>query len=200
MKAILNKQNIFLKGVLTLLSKQQAKKKVLDYLKTSMISYKLCNKDEHSGVLVDMKKPYKIHLCASIPEVVGGRIETLVIFCDECLLCKTYYCQPIANNEKEANKVARIINYINANLVYYGDDLYNYTFILDETGYVMDIFLIRYELLEKYFQESMNHILSYSVQKLVDIYPAIMPYKTGEINYYTATKIRIDHDIAGKKI
>lgn len=49
-------------------------------------------------------------------------------------------------------------------------DLYNHVYILDEdNGDIFNGCHIRYELLEMYFQESMNHILNFSVQQIADV-------------------------------
>ena len=188
-----------------MLSKEQAKKKVLDYLKNSMIPYKFLDEVKEKGNLIpEMKNHDSIHICTEIPEVIGKHIETMLRFYDDHLYCQSYYCMPITDNKEESIRAARLINYINLHLEYdpeYNcDNLYPHIFMLDdENGYIMNGCLIRYELLLEYFQESMDHILNLSVQQLKDVCPAIVFYTMGEIDYFTATKRLIDYAIMGKE-
>ena len=111
------------------MNKSQAKKKVFDYFKKNAIEYKFVNEELK---LIDVDSLDTIYLCASIPEVIGGHIETCIRFREENLYCQSYYCQPVVHNEEEAIRAARLINYLNRHLKYDCDKLYNHAYILDE--------------------------------------------------------------------
>ena len=111
------------------MNKLQAKKKVFDYFKKNAIEYKFVNEELK---LIDVDSLDTIYLCASIPEVIGGHIETCIRFREEHLYCQSYYCQPVVHNEEEAVRAARLINYLNSHLKYECDILYNHVYILDE--------------------------------------------------------------------
>ena len=173
--------------------KPEAKKKVLDYLSNNMIDYTVLN-EEKKPVICGTSDT--VYLCAQVPEVIGKHIETSIRFRNEHLYCQSYYCQPVVHNEEEAIKAARIVNYINLHLNYDCNSLYEHTFILDEDeGDIFNGCLIRYELLEKYFSESMDHILNFSVRQLADVCKAMIFYIYGEFSYYQATKVAIDHEL-----
>lgn len=140
-----------------------------------------------------------IYLCASIPEVIGGHIETCIRFREAHLYCQSYYCQPVVHNEEEAIRAARLINYLNRHLKYDCDKLYNHVYILDEdNGDIFNGCHIRYELLEMYFQESMNHILNFSVQQIADVCVPLIFYICGEWVYDFAIKVATDHEVMSK--
>lgn len=69
-------------------------------------------------------------------------------------------------------------------LTYDCNSLYEHSFVLDEDE--RNIFngcLIRYELLEEFFFESMNHILNFSAQQIADVCKAVILYIHGDLNY-----------------
>lgn len=103
------------------MNKSQAKKKVFDYFKENAIEYKFVNEELK---LIDVDSLDTIYLCASIPEVIGGHIETCIRFREEHLYCQSYYCQPVVHNEEEAIRATRLINYLNRHLKYDCDKLY----------------------------------------------------------------------------
>lgn len=180
------------------MNKLYAKKKVIEYFKNNSIEYRFPN-DENKPVRVDLLDT--IYLCVSVPEVIGGHIEISIRFREEHLYCQSYYCQPIVHNEEEAIRAARIVNYLNMNLEYDCDSLYNHSFVFDEeNGDIFNGCLIRYELLEEYFYESMNHILNFSVQQIADVCKAVVLYIYGKWDYHFATKVGIDYELMGKAI
>lgn len=69
------------------MNKSQAKKKVFDYFKKNAIEYKFVNEELK---LIDVDSLDTIYLCASIPEVIGGHIETCIRFREEHLYCQSY--------------------------------------------------------------------------------------------------------------
>ena len=178
------------------MNKLQAKKKVFDYFKKNAIEYKFVNEELK---LIDVDSLDTIYLCASIPEVIGGHIETCIRFREEHLYCQSYYCQPVVHNEEEAVRAARLINYLNRHLKYECDILYNHVYILDEdNGDIFNGCHIRYELLEMYFQESMNHILNFSVQQIADVCVPLIFYICGKWEYDFAIKVATDHEFISK--
>lgn len=180
------------------MTKQEAKKSIFDYFKKNSIHYKFLN-EEKKPIAIDSSDT--VYLCVEVPEVIGEHIETCIRFGNDYLYCQSYFCQPIVRNEEEAIKASRIVNYINRHLSYDCNTLYEHTFILDEEeGDVFNGSLIRYELLEEYFYESMNHILNFSVQQLADVCVPVVCYISGKLNYFEATKVCIDHNLMGKSI
>ena len=180
------------------MNKLKAKKKIIDYFKTNSIEYRFLYEDSKPMMLDSSDTVY---LCVCIPDVIGGHIETSIRFRDEHLYCQSYYCQPVVHNEEEAIRAARIVNYLNMNLEYDCNSLYNHSFVFDEDeGDIFNGCLIRYELLEEYFHESMNHILNFSVQQIADVCIAVILYIHGELDYFIATKVAIDHELMGKPI
>lgn len=180
------------------MNKLQAKKRIIDYFKTNLIKYRFLYEDSKPMMLDSSDTVY---MCACIPDVIGGYIETSIRFRDEHLYCQSYYCQPVVHNEEEAIRAARIVNYLNRHLSYDCNSLYDHSFVFDEDeGDIFNGCLIRYELLEEYFHESMNHILNFSVQQIADVCKAVISYVHGELDYYVATKVAIDHELMGKPI
>ena len=81
------------------------------------------------------------------------------------------------------------------------NSLYHHEFVFDEDhGDVFNGCLIRYELLEMYFNESMDHILNFGVQQITDACLAVLCYLHGDLDYFTTTKVAIDHKLMGKPI
>ena len=131
------------------MNKSQAKKKVFDYFKKNAIEYKFVNEELSLQMWIHQIRYY---LCASIPEVIGGHIETCIRFREAHLYCQSYYCQPVVHNEEEAIRAARLINYLNRHLKYDCDKLYNHVYILDEdNGDIFNGCHIRYELFGNVF-------------------------------------------------
>ena len=63
---------------------------------------------------------------------------------------------------------------MNLHLCWDSNSLYNHVYMCNEEGDILNGAVIRYELLEEYFGESMNHVLNYSNQQLGDIcYPLV---------------------------
>ena len=180
------------------MKKLQAKKSIIDYFKSNSIEYKFLHEDDRTMTL---NSPDTIYTYVCIPDVIGGYIETSVRFREEHLYCQSYYCQPVVHNEEEATRAARIVNYLNMHLAYDCNALYEHTFVFDEDeGDIFNGCLIRYELLEEYFYESMNHILNYCVQQIADVCKAVVLYVHGNVDYYLATKVAIDYELMGKTI
>lgn len=92
------------------MNKLQAKKKILEYLKSNSIEYRFLN-EEKKPITLDSSDT--IYFCAEIPDVIGKHIETTIRFKDEHLYCQSYYCQPVVHNQEEAIRAARIVNYMN---------------------------------------------------------------------------------------
>jgi hypothetical protein len=180
------------------MNKRQAKKEIIDYFKNNSIEYRFLN-EENTPMRLDTSDT--VYLCADIPDVIGGHIETCIRFRDEHLYCQSYYCQPIVHNEEQAIRAARIVNYLNGYLDYDCNTLYEHSFVFDEdNGDIFNGCLIRYELLDEYFYETMNHILNFSVQQIADVCKAVVFYIHGKLDYFQATKVAIDHDLMGKPI
>lgn len=180
------------------MTKLQAKKKIIDYFKKNFIAYKYIDEEKKPRIL---DASDTVYLCACYPNVIGGHIETTIRFYDENLYCQSYYCQPVVHNEEEAIRAARIVNYLNMHLEYDCNTLYDHSFVFDEdNGDVFNGCLIRYELLDEYFYESMDHILNFSVQQIADVCIAVLFYIHGDLNYFQATKVAIDHKLMGKPI
>lgn len=180
------------------MNKLEAKKRIIDYFKTNSIKYRFLH-EEKKPMILDSSDT--VYLCVYIPHVVGGYIETTIRFRDEHLYCQSYYCQPVVHNEEEAIRAARIVNYLNMHLAYDCNSLYDHSFVFDEDeGDIFNGCLIRYELLEEHFHESMNHILNFSVQQIADVCKAVVFYIHGDIDYFAATKVAIDYELMGKSI
>jgi len=178
------------------MTKQDAKKKIFEYFYNNSIQYKFLN-EESRPILFNFSDT--VYLCVEISNVIGKHIETCIRFRDNHLYCQSYYCQPVVSGEEQAIRAARIVNYLNMNLNYDCNSLYEHTFILDENhGDIFNGSLIRYELLEEYFYETMDHILNVGVQQLVDVCPFLIGYILGAFPYDYVTKVGIDHKIMGK--
>lgn len=179
-------------------SKEKAKAKIIEYFKNNIIEYRFLNEEERP---LKIDSSDTLYLCTRLPDIViGGKIETTIRFKKEHLYCQSYYCQPIVYTEEEAIRGARIVNYLNMHLEYDCDTLFDHSFILDEeNGDIFNGCLIRYELLDEFFSEAMNHILNYSVKQISDVCKAIVFYIHGDLDYFQATKILIDHELMEKK-
>lgn len=167
----------------------EARKEIEEYLREHFIEYQiiLCNGS------------WELYICVEgMPNVIGGAIETSLVFDAKGLLCKSYYCQPIVKTEGEIDRAARIITYLNHNLNWDCNDLYEHTYgMIEQDGDIYNYCYCRYELVEKYFFETMNHILNYSVQQLADVCLPLIGYICGKFSHFEATKVRIDHNIKG---
>ena len=180
------------------MNKLQEKKKIIDYIKNNSIEYRFLCED---GKPMILDSSDTVYMCVCIPDVIGGHIETSIRFRDEHLYCQSYYCQPVVHNAEEAIRAARIVNYLNMHLAYDCNSLYEHSFIFDEDeGDIFNGCLIRYELLEEHFYESMNHILNFSVQQIADVCKAVVLYIHGDLDYFLATKVAIDYELMGKPI
>lgn len=181
----------------TVMNKLNAKTLVTEYFDKHRIKYKFLVEEDRPAITAE--PPDTIYLCAEeVPHVIGNRLETCLRFKEDHLYCQTYYCIPIVRNEEECVRAARMINYLNKNLNYDCNALYDHIFVLDEhEGDVYNALLVRYELLERYFEETMNHILNYSLQQLTDICFPLISYITGNMNYYEATAVEISYNLMG---
>lgn len=180
------------------MNKLEAKKRILEYFKKNAIDFKYLNETD---LPISLEFSDTIYLCAEVPDVLGNHIETCLRFKEEHLYCQSYYCQPVVDNEEQAIRAARIVNYLNMHLSYDCDSLYEHSFIFDEDrGDIFNGCLIRYELMEMYFYETINHILNYGVQQISDVCRAILFYVHGKWDYFQATKKAIDYELMGKTI
>ena len=128
-----------------------------------------------------------IYLSAWIPDVISGCIETTLQFQDEGLTVQSYYGKSIVKTEEEALRAAQIIIWMNHNLNWDCNTLYEHTYgFVEEDGDLYNYCRIRYELLDDYFDESMNHILNYSVQQLSFVCYPVVAYISGKISYEEA--------------
>lgn len=180
------------------MNKIQAKKKVIDYFKTNAIPYRFLYEDS-KPVMLDTSDTVYLSVC--MPDVIGERIETTIRFRNEHLYCQSYYCQPVvcSEDQEQAMRAARIVNYLNTHLAYDCNSLYDHMYFFDEEeGDISNGCLIRYELLEERFCESMNHILNYSVQQIADVCIPVFFYIHGDLDYPVA-KFAIDYELMGKQ-
>jgi hypothetical protein len=74
---------------------------------------------------------------------------------------------------------------------------HNYYFN-EEDGDLFNGCLIRYELLQEYFQEAMDHILNFSVQQIADVCIPVILHLTGEYSYEDFKKF-LASNITGKE-
>lgn len=177
--------------------KEEIKKVILQYFKEKNIPFRYLNEENRP---IKIESLDTLYLFTEIPEIFSGCVETCVRFKDEYLYCQSYYGQPVVHNKEEAIRAARIINYLNMHLSYDCNSLYEHTFIMDETdGDVFNGCMMRYEIFSQHFQESMNHILNYSVQQILDVYKPIFYYVHRAWDYHRATKVAIDQELMGKK-
>ena len=150
-----------------MMTKTEAKKRFIDYLTAEHIPYTLLNE---AGKITPLKDVDKIYLSCNIEDVIGGRIETTVIFMKEQCYCKSYFCQSVAETEERAVKAARMCNYMNMHLPWDCNTLFEHNYFFDEEyGDIFNGCLIRYELMDAYFQDTMDHILNFSVQQIADV-------------------------------
>ena len=76
------------------MTKNEAKKRFIEYLTTEHISYNMLNE---TGKVASLEDIDTIYLSCNIEDVTGGRIETSVRFMEEHCYCQSYFCQPVAN-------------------------------------------------------------------------------------------------------
>lgn len=179
------------------MDKQNAKKRILEYFKKNHIPYKHLNEEQKIQELSNIDT---IYFSSPAPNVIHGHIETTLRFRESHVYCQSYYCQPVVEqDEEEINRACRIINYINSNLFY--DSIYQSSLALNEDdGDIYNGTLIRYELLEEYFYETMSYILDLQVQKLSDICAPILGYITKEANFHLAAHVLIGNMLMEKSI
>lgn len=163
------------------MTKKEAKNKFLDYLRKEHIQYKSLN--ERNGI-VPLDNIDTIYLSCEIQDVIGKRIETSVRFMDDHCYCQSYYCHPIVETEDKAIKAARMCNYMNYHLQWDCNALFEHTYIFhEEEGDLFNGCRIRYELLDEYFYDAMNHILNFSVQQIADVCIPVIFHLAGKFTY-----------------
>lgn len=152
------------------MTKHQVKKNIFKYLRQHAIPYGFSNNEGNKTISFDLTDV--IYLQVYMPNIVGKFVETCVRFSEDSLYCQTYYCRPVVDVEleKQAVRAERIVNHLNMNLTYDCNYLYEHTFIYDEfNGDIFNGCLMRYSVLCEYFQASMDYILNFSVQQLMDV-------------------------------
>lgn len=163
------------------MTKQEAKVKIKKYLDSEHIEYRMLN--DTDGI-VSLERIDTIYLSCSIEDVIGRRIETTLRFEEDRLYCQSYYSRPVADTEEKAIKAARMCNYMNLHLPWDCNCLFEHNyFINEEDGDIFNGCLIRYELMEAYFQETMDHILNFSVQQIADVCIPVIFHLTGKYTY-----------------
>lgn len=163
------------------MTKNEAKERFIEYLTTEHISYKLLNE---TGRVASLEDVDTIYLSCNNQYVIGGRIETSVRFMEEHCYCQSYFCQPVAFTEEKAIKAARMVNYMNLHLAWDCNTLFDHNYYCsEEDGDVLNGCLIRYELFDEYFYETMNHILNYTVQQIVDVCIPVIFHLEGKYTY-----------------
>ncbi|MGN0734200.1 MAG: hypothetical protein ACI4LP_00120 [Anaerovoracaceae bacterium] len=163
------------------MTKAEAKKGFTNYLNAEHINYTVLNE---TGQIASLDELDTIYLSCNIEDVIGGRIETSVRFMEEYCYCQSYYCQPVAKTEEKAIKAARMCNYMNLHLHWDCNSLFEHNYFLnEEDGDIFNGFLIRYELLDEYFQEALDHILNFSVQQIADVCIPIIFHLEGKYSY-----------------
>ena len=163
------------------MTKQDAKTEIKKYLDSDHIEYRKINDTDR---IVPLERVDTIYLSCVIEDVIGRRIETSLRFGEEYCYCQSYYCQPIAKTEEKFIKAARICNYMNLHLHWDCNTLFEHNYFFNEED--EDLFngcLIRYELLDAYFQESMDHILNFSVQHIADVCIPVIFYLEDKYTY-----------------
>ena len=163
------------------MTKAEAKRKFINYLTAEHIPYQLLNE---TGKLALLENIDTIYLSSHIVNVIGECVEISVRFSEDHCYCQSYYCQPIADTEEKAIKAARVCSYMNMNLLWDCNSLFeHHYFFNEEDGDLFNGCLIRYELLETYFHDSMNHILNFSVQQIADVCIPVLLYLEGDYSY-----------------
>lgn len=164
--------------------KDKEKRKIEDYLHSSQIQYSLINENRTIVAINDIDS---IYLSARIPDVISGCIETTLRFRDESLTVQSYYAEPIVKTEDQAMRAARIITWLNHNLNWNCNTLFEHVYgLVEEDGDIYNYCIIRYELLDANFNKSINHILNYSVQQLSDVCYPLVAYIDDKISYEEA--------------
>lgn len=181
------------------MDKQEAKKQIINYFTNNGISYKFLNEEQR---VQNINSIDTIYISASVPEVISGHIETVLRFREKNVYCQSYYCQPIVKqNEEEIKRASRIINYVNTHLSYECDTMYEHTLALNEDdGDIYNGTLIRYEMLQQFFYETMSYILDFQVQFLKDICMPIIGYTIKKWDFFHAAHVYIDRDLMGNSI
>ena len=163
------------------MTKTEAMKAFTDYLEAEHIEYKLLNERGKIALLEDIDT---IYLSCNIKDVIGGRIETSVRFMEDHCYCQSYYCQPVAMTEEKAVKASRMCNYMNLSLPWDCNCLFEHNYFFnEEDGDLFNGFLIRYELMDVYFQDAMDHILNFSVQQIADVCIPLIFHLEGKYSY-----------------
>lgn len=181
------------------MDKREAKKQIIQYFVNNGISYRFLNEEQCAQEISNIDT---IYISVPVPEVISGQVETVLRFRDEQLYAQSYYCQPIVKrNDEEINRACRMINYINTNVSYECDTIYEHTLALnEEDGDIYNGTLIRYEMLQKFFYETMSYILDFQVQFLKDICTPIIGYIIKKLDFFHAAHVYIDHKLMGKPI
>lgn len=163
------------------MTKQEAKAKIKKYLDDEHIEYRVLNETEG---IVPLERIDTIYLSCTIEDVIGHRIETSIRFREDALYCQSHYSQPVADKEEKKLKAAIMCNWMNHNLNWDCNTLFQHAYILDEDeGDVYNGFPIRYDILDDMFGEAMNHILNYSVQQIADVCIPLIFCLSGKYSY-----------------
>lgn len=164
------------------MTKSEAKRRFAEYLTAGNINYRLFN--EEAGKVVPSEEIDTIYLSCNIEDVIGGRIETSVRFMEDHCHCQSYYCQPIAMTEEKAVKAARMCSYMNLHLLWDCNCLFEHNYYFnEEDGDLFNGCLIRYELMDVYFQDAIDHILNFSVQQIAVVCIPVIFHLEGKFSY-----------------
>ena len=86
--------------------------------------------------------------------------------------------------EEKVIKAARMVNYMNLHLAWDCNTLFDHNYFCnEEDGDIFNGCFIRYEILDAYFQETMDHILNFSVQQIADVCIPVIFHLAGEHTY-----------------
>lgn len=171
------------------MNKTTAKQAIINYLKIHGVHYHLLNEKEG---LVSTDKIDTVLFSIPLDEVFGRSLETTIRFRDERMYCMTYPAQPTVESEDEEQEMrcTRILNYINGELHFESDLLYDHKMVLlSDTGDVYNGFHVRYEVFEENFDNTMACIMDIPPQLFAHVYPAIFFYVKGEIEFDKAVEI-----------
>ena len=164
------------------MTKTEAMERITAYLRQRRIPFRSLMDEERILSFHDLSSQ-SIYLCTIREDVIGSAIETMIRFEEDYCYFQFFFAQPIIHTEKEESRAARICNYMNVHLQWNCNSLFNHTYLYQDEGELYNECLIRYDLLELYFQEAMDHLLHYGVQQMADVCVPVVSYLTGRFSY-----------------
>lgn len=177
--------------------KNRVRQRILEYLKKRQIEFAFLretqDQQDELEVVEGEETTDTLHIFLPAEEVIGGYLEAEFFFQDQFFRFRIFYRQFVSADEEKYPRICRFLNYINTKaLSEDSENLYRSVMALDED--YCDIYigtLIRYELLERFFDFSMFYLIDYLSAIMRGCCYPLVAYSRHNIEYEEAVDMVI---------